>query len=312
MSKPVSVKDVYEYFHYRRLCGDDESLNRPIKENNINRPGLELTGYFDDPVNRIILIGEKETHYIDSQMSEEQQRRVFDFLTRDTIPMILIAHDMPCPPLLLEVAQQKNFPLFSSFAPTSALGGEIVSFLEEYFAEVAEVHGELLQVYGRGVLIEGDSGIGKSEIALELIKNGHVLIADDCVDLYRAHNQVYGEAPELLKGMLEIRGVGVQDVTRLYGIRASGDRATVECVISLVRWNQDDDFDRLGLDAREYEDYFGIKVPKITIPVREGRSIAVLIETAVTDLIMTQKHINENELFDERLRAFIASQKEDR
>ncbi|MGB4627473.1 MAG: HPr(Ser) kinase/phosphatase, partial [Erysipelotrichaceae bacterium] len=182
--RKVTVRDLWNYFGYRQINGDDSSLDRRIYGANVNRPGLELAGFFPEREHcRIIMLGETEMSYIE-QMSEERQRNVFDHLTSEETPMILISRDLPCPEILMEIAATKNFPIFTSFAPTSSLIMEIVAYLEEFFAQVDSVHGVLLQVYGRGILITGQSGIGKSEIALELVKKGHVLVADDRVDVY--------------------------------------------------------------------------------------------------------------------------------
>ncbi|HQB32172.1 MAG TPA: HPr(Ser) kinase/phosphatase [Erysipelotrichaceae bacterium] len=222
--KKVTVRDVWNYFGYRQINGDDTSLNREICDANVNRPGLELAGYFPEQIySRIIMLGETEMKFI-HKMSEERQREVFDHLTDEKLPMILISRDLPCPGILLEIARTKNFPIFTSYAPTSSLIMEIVAYLEEFFAPVDSVHGVLLQVYGRGVLITGESGIGKSEIALELVKKGHVLVADDRVEVFRIHNHIHGEAAFILKNLLELRGVGVIDVAMMFGSGATAEK----------------------------------------------------------------------------------------
>jgi HPr kinase/phosphorylase len=308
MDKQVKVRDVFNYFHYRQICGNDQALERIIAEPAINRPGFELSGYFGvKPSGRINLLGEKENRFI-SQMSEADQRKAFDYLTNDPAPMILVSHDLPCPPILKEYADRKNFPIFSSYAPTSSLMVEIITYLEEYFAPVETLHGNLLLVNGMGVLLEGESGSGKSEISLELLKRGHILVADDRVDAYRAHNKITGTAPEILRNMLELRGVGVLDVARMFGIASTTAKAQIDCVIALQRWQANTDFDRLGLDNEQVETIFGIDIPKITIPVREGRSIAVIIEAAVTNFIMKAKGIDTSKEFNERIMGFIREQ----
>jgi len=306
--KQVKVRTLLDYFHYRQLCGDQQSLERIIGEPAINRPGFELSGFFvGEPSSRINIIGEKENRFI-ATMAPEAQRKAFDYLTNEPVPMILISRDLPLPPILKQYADAKNFPVFSSFAPTSSLVVEIITFLEEYFAPVESLHGELLQVNGMGVLLEGESGVGKSEIALELLKRGHILIADDRVDVFRAHNHITGMAPEILRSMLEIRGVGVIDVTRMFGIASAAEKTQIDCVISLQRWRDDTDFDRLGLDNAQTETIFGIDIPKITIPVREGRSIAVIIESAVTNFIMKARGIDSSKEFDDRVIGYIREQ----
>ena len=309
MSKPVFVKDVKDYFGYRMIVGNEESLKRPIYEGNVNRPGLELSGYFEEPSHRIVVIGEKESHYID-KMSREQQEQVFDFLTADNVPMILISRDLPCPEVLYNIAYRKNFPVFSSFASTSSLIVELLNYLEEFFADVDSLHGVLLEVYGHGVLITGESAIGKSEIALELIRRGHVLVADDRVDVFRAHNTIFGEAPAILKNMLELRGVGIVDIQTTFGYMSTDDRTNIECVIHLQKQADDDEYDRLGLDNQMVETIFGVDIPKIILPVREGRSIAVMIEAAVTHVIMKTEGVDTSKVFHDRLLSYIKEQEE--
>ncbi len=310
MSKPVYVKDISEYFKYRMIVGNEEALNRPVHEANVNRPGLELAGYFEEPSQRIVIIGEKESHYID-KMSEEKQKEVFEFLTSDNVPMILISRDLPCPKTLYDIAYRKNFPVFSSFASTSSLIVELLSYLEEFFAPVDSVHGVLLEVYGHGVLITGESAVGKSEIALELIRRGHVLVADDRVDVYRAHNQIFGEAPYILKNMLELRGVGIVDIRTTFGYMSTSDRTNIECVIHLQKQEDDHEYDRLGLDNQMVESIFGVDIPKIVLPVREGRSIAVMIEAAITHVIMRTEGADASKAFHDRLISFIKEQEAD-
>ena len=301
MEKVLLVKNVRDYFKYRQICGDEESLTRKIEVADINRPGLELTGYFEySQPRRVIILGGKELSYI-KKMSEKNQRESFDYLTNEHTPMILLSEDHECPPILLEIAKEKNFPIFVSFAPTKSLMVELVSYLEENLAVFDNVHGVLMNVYGVGVLLRGKSGMGKSEIALELIKKGHILIADDRVDVARIHNKIFGEVPEILKDMLEIRGLGIINVTQMFGITASAPRCELKLVIDLELWDKTKVFDRVSNDERLYETMFGIDIPKIVFPVREGRSMAELIEAAVTDYILKERGIDCSKEFENRI-----------
>lgn len=303
----ITVRDVLNYFGYRRIQGNDESLNRIITETDINRPGMELMGNFNASTNRIIVLGEKEITFIKT-INDNDQRRIFNFLTRDGVPMILISRDLSCPGILSEIAYNKNFPVFSSYAPTSSLIVELISFLEERLAEREAMHGVLMNIYGRGVLITGESGLGKSEISVDLIKRGHTLISDDRVDVYRAHNHLYGEAPELLKGMIELRGVGVVNVEKVFGSLAVDDSTRIEGIIYLKRVNDDEVFDRLGIENSEKEIIQGVSIPKMTLPVSAGRSIASIIETAVASIIQLQRGYNATEDFNNRVRKKILSE----
>ncbi|MBQ3384530.1 MAG: HPr(Ser) kinase/phosphatase [Erysipelotrichaceae bacterium] len=312
MRRKTYVRDVYNYFGYRQISGDDSSLSRCIADADVIRPGLELTGHFDYSPGRIVVLGTKELRYIEAHMPAELQKKAFDFLTRDEIPMILISKDQVCPQILLDIAREKNFPIFTSYAHTNSLIVELLNYLEDLFADIESIHGVLMQVYGRGVLITGESGIGKSEIALELVKKGHILVADDRVDVFRAHNRIFGEAPELLRNMLELRGVDVINVVDMFGVMAATDRSSIECVVELKRWTQDNDFDRLGLNNSDTMTIFGIDLPKMVIPVREGRSIAAIIEATVTNIILRQKGINSSEVFDRKVIDLIKKNEEEK
>lgn len=308
MEKVLLVRDVLKYFKYRQICGDDESLNRKIEVADINRPGLELTGYFEySQPRRVVLLGGKELSYIKT-ISEEKQKEGFEYLTSEPTPMILISEDHECPPVLFEIAKKKNFPIFVSYAPTRSLMIEVASFLEENLAVFDSVHGVLMNIFGVGVLIRAKSGMGKSEIALELIKKGHILIADDRVDLARIHNKIVGECPDLLKDMLEIRGLGIINVTQMFGITASAPRCELKLVIDLERWNFDKEYRRAANDDVFFETIFGIDIPKIVFPVREGRSMAELIEAAVTNYILKERGIDCSKEFDNRVYNYIVAQ----
>ncbi len=310
MSKPIYVRDIWNYFGYRRVVGDDKSLDRPILEGDVNRPGLELSGYFEKANHRIIVMGEKEITYINNFMSEQRQKESFEFLTSDKVPMILISRDLPCPKILYDIAYKKNFPIFSSYASTNSLVSDLLSYIEEYFSQTETLHGVLLKVYGHGVLLTGESGIGKSEIALELVKNGHILIADDRVDIFRAHNRIYGEAPEILRDVLELRGVGVLNVRAMFGYMASDARSEIETIIELKRQSDDEEYDHLGLYNQHYESHLGVNIIKMVVPIREGRSAAAIIEAAVTRLIMKKNGDDPAERFNEKLLDYIDMQKE--
>lgn len=312
MERVVLVKQMQDYFKYRMISGDEHSLQRRIEVADVNRPGLELTGYFDNfQPRRVVVLGDKELNYINRVMTEEQQRQSFDFLTGERTPMILISHDNECPRILKEIAQAKNFPIFASFAPTSSLMVEIVSYLEEQLATSESIHGVLLNVFGVGILIRGESGMGKSEIALELIKHGHILVADDRVDVSRIHNKIMGESPMLLKDMLEIRGIGVINVVQMFGIVATMPRCDISFVIDLVRWDTSREYMRVGNEEKMYQNYFGIDIPRIELPVREGRSMAELIEAAVTNFILLQRGIDCSKDFENRVYNFIKNRNEE-
>ena len=301
----VKLRLLMEEFQFEQINGDAQSLERMITIADTNRPGLELAGFFQNSqLKRLIILGDKEIAYIQT-MSEEKQLKSFDFLTSDVTPAIIITKSHPCPPILKKVAEQKNFPIFSSASPTYRLIVDIVTFLDEQLSPNTNLHGCLLSIYGKGILIRGVSGLGKSEIALELIKRGHILIADDRVDCYRIHNSIIGKVPELLRDMLELRGVGVINVARMFGVSSVAEKTKIDFQVTLEQWDYNQVYDRVGIEDRKYEDILGIKIPKIVIPVREGRSMAVIIETAVTNFMLSEMGLNSAREFEQRVLDYI-------
>lgn len=301
----VKLRNLVDAFQFVQICGDDQSLERNITIADTNRPGLELAGFFQkSQLKRLIILGDKEISYIKT-MSEEKQRESFGFLTSEITPAIIITKNHSCPEVLKEVAEAKNFPVFSSSSPTYRLIIDIVTFLDEHLSENTNLHGGLLNIYGKGVLIRGDSGLGKSEIALELIKRGHILIADDRVDCYRIHNSIIGKAPELLRDMLELRGVGVINVARMFGVSSVAEKTKIDFQVTLEQWDRNREYDRVGIEERKYEDILGIKIPKIVVPIREGRSMAVVIETAVTNFMLSEMGLNSAKEFEQRVLDYI-------
>lgn len=301
----ITVKDLVEYFNFEQVIGDEQSLNREITIADTNRPGLELAGFFDySQKRRIIVFGDKEIEYI-KVMSEEQKEKSFDFLTSLETPMLIISKRHECPEKLKSIASAKNFPILRSIQPTSRLITSIVSYLDECLAPMDCFHGVLLSMNGKGVMIRGESGIGKSEVALELVRRGHQLVADDRVDCYQIHNNIVGRAPKILEGMLEIRGVGIIDVARMYGANTTLPRANVDVVVELTPWDSNANYDRVGIENTKYEDILDVEVPKIILPVREGRSMGIVIESAVANIVLKEKGFDSAKEFEKRVLGFI-------
>jgi len=308
--KAITVRRLKNYFNFEQICGNDESLNRMIEIADTNRPGLELAGYFNhSQARRLVILGDKEISYIKT-MSEQKQRKSFNFITDEKTPAIIISKHHECPVLLKRIAKRKRFPIFLANAPTSRLIVDIVAFLDEELATSDCLHGGLISIYGKGVLIRGDSGLGKSEIALELIKRGHLLVADDRVDCYRIHNKIVGKAPELLRGMLEIRGIGIINVQRMFGIASVIPKSEVSLEICLEKWRDHADYDRVGIEEKKYDSILGVDIPKIVIPVREGRSMAVIMESAVTNFILSEMGMDSAKEFEQRVLDYIEQNKE--
>lgn len=298
----AKVKDLQEKFHWNRVAGNDKSLNRPITLPDINRPGLELAGYFtSSQAKRIVVIGGKEHRYITDEMDEINQRRVFEFLTNEKTPCIIITNNNACPSILQEIAQRKNFPVFETEYRTSGVVVNVTNYLDELLANSMVVHAELVRVYGVGVLITGQSGMGKSEIVLDLVKRGHQLVADDRVDIYRIHNTLIGRTAQLIEGYMELRGVGIIDVKRMYGITSVAPATEIDFKVVLEPYQADVDYDRLGLEEKKTCEYLGIPVMEMNIPVTYGRPMATVIETAVTNYLLLREGFDSAHEFEERV-----------
>lgn len=308
MIEKCTMRKFNEYFKFERITGNEESLERWVVVPDVNRPGLELVGFFEhtEP-RRINILGDKEMAYIE-QMDDSFQRQVFDRLTDGYTPAIIIARDYECPPILFEIAQSKNFPIFRTKVKTYQLMVDVISYLDVQLSETDTLHGVLMSVFGKGVLITGDSGMGKSEVGLELIRKGHVLVSDDRVDVRRVHNDIIGFAPMLLKGMLELRGIGIIDVPKMFGASSLLDQARVDFIVYLEKWQDGKAYKRVSIDGNTTRLIMGVEVPQLVFPVKEGRNLAVLIEAAVTDFTLKEKGIDASAEFDQRVLDFIVNQ----
>ncbi len=306
--KRVQVREIVKFFQFEQLTGNEESLNRWVVVPDVNRPGFELSGYFKptEP-RRIVLIGNKEIEYI-SHLTDAEQRGRYPIITDILTKVMIVTHNNPVPPILLEIAREQNFPIFRTPLGTYRITVDLINFLEEQMAPEDSLSAVLMVVYGRGVLIQGDSGIGKSETALELIKNGHSLVADDRVDVMRIHNTIVGRAPDLLKGMLEIRGIGIIDVERMFGANSLVKQHSVDYVLNLHRYTTHEEFDRLGENVNKRVEILGVQIPMTVLPVSYGRSTRVLVETAVTNFILREEGYDSSEEFRRRLHDYLVEQ----
>lgn len=302
------VDTLAKRFNFVQITGNQEARQREITVANTNRPGLELAGFYrkEEP-KRIVILGNKEIAYIKT-LDDLTQALRFDHITKDETPMLLIANGHPCPKALFEIAGRKNFPVFLSAMETAEVIIAIATYLDDYLAPRESIHGVLMNVYGRGVMITGKSGIGKSELALELIQRGHSLVADDRVDIRVIKGKIHGTAPELLRELLEIRGIGVIDVTKLFGLRSYLESDVIDFVVELTSWDDTKNYLRTGVEEQEYTNYLGVDIPLLEFPVREGRYLAVLVEAAVSDFLLKQRGIFSSQLFDERVRSFMKRQ----
>ncbi len=282
MSRPnqVTLGQIVEEFKLEPLRLTDKYQDIPIVTDDVNRPALQLTGFFDyfDP-NRIQVIGLVEHTYLQGETSEER-RRGFEQLFSYPIPALVITRGLEPDPECMEMADKYDRAIFRTSDTTSAFMSALIAFLKNSMAPRITRAGVLLEVYGEGVLLLGESGVGKSETAIELVKRGHRLIADDAVEIKRtASRRLVGTAPELIRHYIELRGIGVVDVCRLFGMSAIKEEQEVDLIINLEQWRDNAVYDRLGADSF-YTTVLDVQLPTITVPVKPGRNLAVIVEVA--------------------------------
>ncbi|MBR1408619.1 MAG: HPr(Ser) kinase/phosphatase [Clostridia bacterium] len=283
--------------------GRDDRKTISVPE--ISRPGLQFAGYFDIFANeRPQLIGLAEMGYLNSLSGQTIEERLSRFFTY-TIPCVIVARGMECPAALLRHAQEADVPVYSTREQTSDWAARAMFYLAEAFAPRETRHGVLMDVYGQGVLIMGESGIGKSECALELLNHGHQLVADDVVDVCRIGSQLLGEAPEMVRDLMELRGVGIVDIKKIFGIGAVVHRKSIDLVIEIDPWSADKQYDRLGTMGRTIS-ILDVKVPYLEIPVRPGRSLATIVEIAARSWSLRAEGYTAAEELDRRLREHYA------
>ena len=304
MSEFVTVQDLVNTLQLEVVSGEDY-LDKKIETSDISRPGLELTGYFNYyPQDRVQLFGRKEATFSQKMMPEERAM-VMRRMCHEETPAIIFARDLVPPSELIRAAEENNTPILCSSLKTSRISGIVSNFLESKLAPRTSVHGVLVEVYGLGVLIQGDSGIGKSETALELIKKGHRLIADDRVDVYQQDERtVIGEPARILEHLIEIRGIGIIDVMNLFGASAVRPSGQIQLVVYLENWTKDKQFDRLG-GAAETMEIANVEIPKISIPVKTGRNVAIIVEVAAMNFRAKTMGYDATKKFEENLTALI-------
>ena len=246
----------------------------------VARPGLQLAGYFDhfEPM-RLQVMGNVEMSYL-AKLEETQRTMIFDRLFSYKFPALLIARNIQPDTICLEMAKKHNITILRSSEPTSAIVSTIITYLKAALAPRITRHGVLVEVYGEGILLIGDSGIGKSEAAVELLKRGHRQIADDAVEIKKvAANSLVGTAPELIRNYIELRGIGIVNVAKLFGVGAVRDQNEINLVVKIVPWNTQEVYDRLGLED-QYMEILGVNIPMNIIPITPGRNLAMILEVA--------------------------------
>jgi len=283
-------------------CTPDIDIKKiKITQPDVNRPALQLAGFFHHfDSERVQIIGHVEMAYL-QQMDEEQRLNVLSRLMDFHIPCIVFSRNMEISERLVRLATEKEVPLLRTSKTTSSIMAEIIRWLNVELAPRITIHGGLVDVYGEGILIMGESGIGKSEAALELIKRGHRLVADDAVEIKKVSDDtLIGSAPDITRHFIELRGIGIIDVKTLFGVESVKNTQSIDLVIKLEEWSKDKTYDRLGLEE-SYIEFLGNKVPCHSIPIRPGRNLAIICEAAAVNYRQKKMGYNAAQEFFNRV-----------
>ena len=303
----VPLTTIVEKFHLEVAFAstDYESIQLTVED--VARPGLQLTGFFDhyEPM-RLQALGNVEMSYI-AKRTEQERSAIFDRLFSYKLPALLICRNLVPDPQLMEMAKKHNVTILRSPAGTSTLVSSIITFLSAELAPRTTQHGVLVEVYGEGILLVGDSGIGKSEAAVELLKRGHRLIADDAVEIRKVNSSsLVGTSPPLIRNYIELRGIGIVNVAKLFGMGAVKAENEINLVVNIVPWNTQQVYDRLGLED-QFTEILGVKVPQYTIPITPGRNLAVILEVAAMNNRQKKMGYNSAQEFTEQVNRHFAN-----
>ena len=305
----VTTRDVMEKFDLQIISGQ-EGIGRYITTSDISRPGLEMAGYFTHyPANRVQLLGKTELSFFELLPEADRRDRMMQLCSQNT-PAIIISRGLEVPPELIAASNENHVPVLKTKLTTTRFSSRLTNFLESKLAPTTAIHGVLVDVYGIGVLLIGKSGVGKSETALELVKKGHRLVADDCVEIRQeSENLLIGSPPPLLEHLLEIRGIGIIDIMTLFGASAVRSYKRITLVVELENWDSEKSYDRLGLDEEKMR-IIDMDLTKLTIPVQPGRNVSVIIEVAAMNYRLKKMGVNAAEEFSRRLDEMIAANDE--
>lgn len=297
----ISLEQIINEFSLETIYLPAAASELMISTSEINRPGLPLCGYLDlFDAERIQIFGRAEVKFLEEKADNEEYKTL-DAIFAMHIPAVIVTSGLEIPAHMIECAQRHDVPVLRSSERTSEFVAAMIAYLNVQLAPRLTRHGVLVEVYGEGVLILGDSGVGKSETAIELVKRGHRLIADDAVEIKRTSAKaLVGSAPEIIRHYVELRGIGIVDVRRLFGMGAVKLTEKIDLVVTLEPWVQGKMYDRLGMES-ETMDILGINVPSLTIPVRPGRNLAVVLEIAAMNNRQKKMGYNTAEEFNKRL-----------
>ena len=306
MGENVTIKELITELNLTNYTPEIDTESIIIKHPEINRPALQLAGFFDHfDSERVQVLGNVENAYIET-IDEETKKKTYDRLLSYKVPCVLYARGIKPDEDMLSYCLHYGVPCLGTERSTTYLTAELIRWLNVKLAPVISIHGVLVDVYGEGVLITGDSGIGKSEAALELVKRGHRLVSDDVVEIRKVSQQtLVGTAPDITKHFIELRGIGIIDVKALFGVLSVKDTQSIDLVIQLEDWVQNKDYDRLGLEDN-YIEYLGNKVVCHVLPVRPGRNLAIIVETAAVNHRQKMMGYNAAQELYNRVQANIA------
>lgn len=279
----VKLQEIMEKMKLNNLTPEIPLEGREVTEPDINRPALQLAGFFDHfSSERVQVIGYVEYKYL-STLNSQQRDTIYDQILSYSIPCFIYCRGLEPDEMFLEKAKKSGTTVFTTEKQTSAFTAELIRWLYESLAPCISIHGVLVDVYGVGVLIMGESGIGKSEAALELIKRGHRLVTDDVVEIHKISDSILlGTAPDITRHFIELRGIGIVDVKSMFGVQSVREKQEIDLVITLEEWSKEREYDRLGMEE-SYTEYLGNKVVSHAIPIRPGRNIAIIVESAAVN-----------------------------
>lgn len=309
MMQAVTVADLVNRLRLTPIFGK-EYVDRIITTSEISRPGLALTGYFNFyPAERIQLFGRTEMSFA-AELTSELRLKVMRMLATDQTPCFIVTRKIDPFPEMIQAAEEARIPILQATFKTTHVSSSVTNYLEGRLAERTSVHGVLIDVHGIGMLITGESGVGKSETALELIQKGHRLVADDRVELYQLDElTLVGEAPPILKKLIEIRGIGIIDVMTLFGAGAILESKKIDLIVYLENWTPDKQFERLG-GPEEQVELNGVMIPKMRIPVKTGRNVSIILEVAAMNFRAKNMGFDATDTFTNNLNQLIESNKE--
>lgn len=298
----IAVARLLDHFAEElRVIGGYQGIGRRVYISDVNRPGLALSGYLDYfASDRVQILGNTEIHYMERLTASELEYRLENIFSFE-IPAFLLSRNLRPKNIFLDMCNRRGVPVLVSHLSTAELISRIIIFLAEEFAPTTEAHGTAVDCYGVGVLMKGAPGIGKSEVALELVERGHLLVADDLVSLkLLGEDTLMASSNEQIEHCMEIRGVGIIDVKSIFGVGRVTNSKPISLVVELEEWKENEDYDRTGL-TEEYEEILGVKVPYLRIPVRPGRNIAIIVEVAALNHRLKEMGIHPAEILNSRI-----------